>query len=77
MISTSISLIIAFTGDIYVNMKDMTDRQAQYNKYAPILMTSVDTNIKQCTIERNFFFDLPEDGKWQVFGGHGGKRTYG
>ena len=68
---------IAFTGDIYVNMKDMTDRQAQYNKYAPILMTSVDTNIKQCTIERNFFFDLLEDGKWQVFGGHGGKRTYG
>ena len=68
---------IAFTGDIYVNMKDMTDRQAQYNKYAPILMTSVDTSIKQCTIERNFFFDLLEESNWQVFGGHGGKRTYG
>ena len=67
---------IAFTGDIYVNMKDMTSRQARYNKYAPILMTSVDTNIKQCTIERNTFFDLLDSGNWQIFGGHGGKKTY-
>ena len=67
---------IAFTGDIYVNMKDMTARQSQYNKYAPILMTSVDTNIKLCTIERNYLFDLLEGGGWQVFGGHGGKRAY-
>ena len=68
---------IAFTGDIFVNMKDMTSRQAQYNKYAPILMTSVDTNIRQCTIERNTLFDLLGEGEWQIFGGHGGKRSFG
>ena len=68
---------IAFTGDIYVNMKDMTARQAQYNKYAPILMTSVDTDIRQCTVERNALFDLLGDGTWQIFGGHGGKKTFG
>ena len=66
---------IAFTGDIYVNMKDMTARQAQYNRYAPILMTSVDTNIRQCTVERNTLFDILGEGKWQIFGGHGGKKT--
>lgn len=68
---------IAFTGDIYVNMKDMTARQAQYNRYAPILMTSVDTNIRQCTVERNYLFDLLGEGTWQIFGGHGGKKTFG
>ena len=33
---------IAFTGDIFINMKDMIPKQAEYNRYAPILMTSVD-----------------------------------
>ena len=68
---------IAFTGDIYVNMKDMTARQAQYNRYAPILMTSVDTNIRQCTVERNTLFDILGEGTWQIFGGHGGKKIFG
>ena len=34
---------VVFSGDIFVNLKDMTEQQAQYNRYAPILMTSVDT----------------------------------
>ncbi len=33
---------VAFTGDIYVNIHGMTREQAEYNRYAPVLMTSVD-----------------------------------
>ena len=35
---------VAFTGDIYVNIHGMTREQAAYNQYAPVLMTSVDTD---------------------------------
>lgn len=67
---------LVFSGDIYVNMKDMTERQAEYNKYAPILMTSVDTDKALCTEERAELFRLLAPGKWMVFGGHGGKKEY-
>ncbi len=67
---------IAFTGDIFVNMKDMTAKQAEYNKYAPILMTSVDTDKALCTAERNAVFQRLGIGTWQIFGGHGGKKVY-
>lgn len=67
---------IAFTGDIFVNMKDMTAQQAEYNRYAPILMTSVDTDKELCTAERNALFQRLGVGSWQIFGGHGGKKVY-
>ena len=67
---------IVFSGDIYVNLKDMTERQAQYNRYAPILMTSVDTNPGLCAKERLALFARLGAGTWQIFGGHGGKKTY-
>ncbi|MCR5592231.1 MAG: MBL fold metallo-hydrolase [Saccharofermentans sp.] len=67
---------VAFTGDIFVNLKDMTSTQAEYNKYAPILMTSVDTDKDLCAQERKAFFDLLGSGEWQIFGGHGGKKDY-
>ncbi len=67
---------IAFTGDIFVNMKDMTAQQAEYNRYAPILMTSVDTDKNLCTAERTALFQRLGVGTWQIFGGHGGKKTY-
>ncbi|MDO4563885.1 MAG: MBL fold metallo-hydrolase [Clostridia bacterium] len=63
---------IAFTGDIYVNVNEMTTRQKQYNKYAPILMTSVDTDASGCAQERQEFFDLlGSKGGWMIFGSHG------
>ncbi len=43
---------IAFTGDIYINTHGLTAEQAEYNQYAPILMTSVDTNPQLCLEER-------------------------
>ena len=47
---------VAFTGDIFINLKDMTPEQAEYNRYAPILMTSVDTDKALCTRERQAIF---------------------
>jgi len=67
---------LAFTGDIFVNMKEMTAHQAQYNRYAPILMTSVDTDRELCAAEREAFFQRLGVGDWQIFGGHGGKKSY-
>lgn len=67
---------IVFSGDIFVNLKDMTREQAKYNKFAPILMTSVDTDPKLCTMERQAIFSRLGVGSWQIFGGHGGKKTY-
>ena len=43
---------IAFTGDVYINVHGLTAEQAEYNQYAPILMTSVDTDPKLCGEER-------------------------
>jgi len=62
---------IAFTGDIYVNIKGMTPEQKQYNQYAPILTTGVDTNKALCTKEREAIFARLGAGTWNVFGAHG------
>ena len=67
---------LAFTGDIFVNMKDMTAQQAKYNRYAPILMTSVDTDKELCSAERTALFQRLGIGTWLIFGGHGGMKSY-
>ena len=67
---------IAFTGDIYVNIKGYTPEQAMYNQYAPILMTSVDTNPTQCALERATIMQRLGAGEWQIFGAHGYKKDY-
>jgi len=67
---------IAITGDVYINMRGLTSQQEQYNKYAPILMTSVDTDPKLCLEERNAVLQRLGVGKWQIFGAHGFKKEY-
>ena len=67
---------IAFTGDIYINMKGLTPEQAKYNQYAPILMTSVDTDPKLCAEERKAIIQRLGIGDWQIFGAHGFKKDY-
>ena len=67
---------IAFTGDIYINTHGLTPEQAKYNQYAPILMTSVDTDPKLCSEERNAILQRLGVGKWQIFGAHGYKKDY-
>jgi len=67
---------IAITGDVYINVHGLTSQQAQYNQYAPILMTSVDTDPKLCLAERNAVMQRLGVGKWQIFGAHGFKKDY-
>ena len=67
---------IAITGDIYINMRGLTAEQAEYNQYAPILMTSVDTDSKLCMEERKAIIERLGVGQWQIFGAHGFKKDY-
>ena len=67
---------IALTGDIYINVHGLTPEQAEYNQYAPILMTSVDTDPKLCAEERKAIIGCLGVEKWQMFGAHGFKRDY-
>ena len=67
---------LAITGDIYINTHGLTPEQAEYNQYAPILMTSVDTNPKLCAEERKAIMQRLGVGQWQIFGAHGFKRDY-
>ena len=67
---------VAFTGDVYVNIHGMTAEQAEYNKYAPILMTSVDTDPSLCKRERDALIQRLGAGKWSIFSGHGAVKTY-
>ncbi len=67
---------LAFTGDIYVNTHGLTTEQAKYNQYAPILMTSVDTDPKLCAEERKAIMQRLGVGQWQIFGAHGFKKDY-
>ena len=67
---------IALTGDIYINVHGLTKEQAEYNQYAPILMTSVDTDPKLCAEERKAVMQRLGVGQWQIFGAHGFKKDY-
>ena len=67
---------IVFSGDIYVNIHGMTKEQTEYNQYAPVLMTSVDTDPALCALERNAIMQRLGMGDWQIFGAHGMKKDY-
>ena len=67
---------LALTGDVYINIHGLTPEQAAYNQYAPILMTSVDTDPKLCAAERKAILQRLGVGQWQIFGAHGFKKEY-
>lgn len=67
---------IAITGDIYINTHGLTPEQAEYNQYAPILMTSVDTAPELSVMERKAIMQRLGVGNWQIFGAHGFKKDY-
>lgn len=67
---------IAFTGDVYINLSNQTPKQAEYNQYAPILMTSVDSDAALCSRERKAVLQRLGVGDWQIFGGHGLRKEY-
>ena len=65
---------IAITGDVYINTHGLTPQQEEYNRYAPILMTSVDTDPALCAQERKAILERLGTGSWQIFGAHGYKK---
>jgi glyoxylase-like metal-dependent hydrolase (beta-lactamase superfamily II)/predicted amino acid-binding ACT domain protein len=67
---------IVFSGDVFVNIKGMTPQQAAYNKCAPVLMTSVDTDPRLCAAERKAMMDRLGTGTWRIYGAHGAKYEY-
>ncbi len=67
---------IAFTGDVYINIAGQTPQQAMYNRYAPILMTSVDSEAKVCTKTRQAILQRLGVGAWKIFSGHGCMKEY-
>ena len=67
---------IAITGDVYINIHGLTAEQAEYNQYAPILMTSVDTDPNLCKEQRKALMQRLGVGQWQIFGSHGFKKDY-
>ena len=67
---------VVFTGDIYVNLHDMTPEQAEYNRAAPVLMTSVDTDRVLAAQERQALFAHLGRGTWHVFPAHGAMKEY-
>ena len=67
---------IAFTGDVYINIHGLTAEQAEYNQYAPILMTSVDTAPKVCGEERRAILGRLGVGNWKIFGAHGSPKDH-
>lgn len=62
---------VVFSGDIFVNLKGYTREQADFNRLAPYLMTSVDTDPILAKQERQALFELLGSGEWQIYGGHG------
>ena len=67
---------VVFSGDIYINLHGQTREQAEYNQYAPVLMTSVDTDPALCALERKAILQRLGAGRWQIFGAHGMKKEY-
>ena len=65
---------LIFSGDVYVNVHGYTPEQEEYNRYAPILMTSVDTNPELAGIQRRALMNILEPGTWHIFGGHGAEK---
>ncbi len=67
---------IVFSGDIYINVHGLTKEQSEYNQFAPVLMTSVDTDPALCALERQAILQRLGAGEWQIFGAHGAKKEY-
>ncbi|MBE7021083.1 MAG: Zn-dependent hydrolase [Ruminococcaceae bacterium] len=59
------------TGDIFINIKDCIKAQSEFNKIAPYLMSSVDSEPELAARVRREIKPLLDKGKWLILGGHG------
>jgi glyoxylase-like metal-dependent hydrolase (beta-lactamase superfamily II) len=66
---------LVFTGDIFVNVKDLTPEQHSFNRIAPYLTTTVDSDPTLARSERASFKGLLDAGVWLLIGGHGAAMT--
>ncbi len=62
---------LVLTGDIYINIKDCIKPQAEFNKIAPYLLASVDTEPELAGKVRREIKPLLDKGRWMILGGHG------
>lgn len=62
---------IALTGDVFVNLRGFTKPQAAFNRLAPFLMTSVDTDPRRAAAEREALKSVLGTGEWLMVGAHG------
>lgn len=69
------NLKAVITGDVFVNLKDLTKEHTKFIKLAPYLMTSVDTDKEKAASERKEIFNLLDKGDWKVYCGHGALKT--
>ncbi|MBO4360661.1 MAG: MBL fold metallo-hydrolase [Eubacteriaceae bacterium] len=67
---------LVFSGDIYINVKDQAPVQAEYNRCAPALLTTVDIDKDLCRREREQLISMLDEGDWRIFGGHGAVVEY-
>ena len=61
---------------VYINIHGLTAEQAEYNQYAPILMTSVDTDPALCAQIRRAILQRLGVGSWKIFGAHGAPKDH-
>ena len=59
-----------------MNIKGFSKDQARFNRLAPYLMTSVDTDPPLAKLEREALLGMLPPGHWQIIGGHGGVYEY-
>ena len=62
---------LVFTGDVYVNLKEFSAEQAEFNRLAPYLMTSVDSDPGLANRVRRAVMEKLDKGEWLLIGGHG------
>lgn len=70
------NLRIVFSGDLFINIEDLIKEQKEFNKIAPYLMTTVDTDPQLAKEVRKRIKPLLEKGEWTVIGGHGAPCTW-
>ena len=62
---------LVFSGDILVNVKGFTRPQAEYNRLAPYMMSSVNINSALASAERKYLLNLFKPEEYAYACGHG------
>ena len=69
------NLKVVLSGDLYINLNDLIIEQKTFNKIAPYLMTSVDTDKELANKERVELFNLVGGNNYLIIGSHGAPKT--